>query len=214
MPSPAHHFATLRSALLPVLIFIGGASVSPGQNLDPIDRLPALSTHPLDVIKETPGFAGIFREWGFVGDSLSSGEHEYLKPDGTRGYLDMNEYSWGQFLRAATGAEGVNFSKGGLTCRSWINQIWDKAQTHPKQAYIIALGVNDRYKKYPLGDLASDLHRDHYAHNADTFAGNYAGIIQRLKSIQPEAKIFMATLYQKADESYNRSIEAYNEVIR
>ena len=203
--------------LLPVLFLIGSAALAQGQKVDPVDNLPAVSENPLEVIKETPGFAGIFREWGFVGDSLSSGEHEYLKDDGKKGYLDLYEYSWGQFICYAAGAEGVNFSKGGLTCRSWINQFWDKATADPKQAYIIALGVNDRYKKYKIGDLKTDMDPDDFNKNADTFAGNYAGIIQRLKSIRPDAKIFVATMYKKdveEYEEYNRSIEEYNAVIR
>ena len=200
--------------LLPVLFLVCCAWAGHGQQVDPVDNLPALSENPLEVIKQTPGFAGIFREWGFVGDSLSSGEHEYLKDDGKKGYLDLYEYSWGQFICYATAAEGVNFSKGGLTCRSWINRFWDQAREDPKQAYIIALGVNDRYKKYKVGDLAVDMVPDDFTKNADTFAGNYAGIIQRIKSIQPDAKIFVATMYKKSDEKYNRSIEEYNDVIR
>lgn len=130
-----------------------------GQEIDvcPIDNLRVVHDNPLSYIKETPGFASIFREWGFIGDSLSSREHEYIKEDGTKGYLDLYEYSWGQFMCASTRAKGVNFSKGGLTCRSWLNQLWDKAKEDPKQAYIIALGVNDRYKKYKVGNVETDI---------------------------------------------------------
>lgn len=181
--------------------------------LDIVDRL-VQDNYPLEHVKQTPGFTSIFRDWGFVGNSLTSGAHEYLKEDGSKGYIDLFEYSWGQFICHATGANGVNFSRGGLTCRSWIDQIWSKAKEDPKQAYIIALGVNDRYKKYKIGDFTSDIDSINYEKNSDTFVGNYEGIIQRLKSIQPKAKIFVCTLYRKEDNEYNISIEQYNEVIR
>lgn len=184
------------------------------KEFDKIDNLQKLTENPLEVIKEVPGFTSIFRDWGFVGNSLTSGEHEYLKPDGSKGYLDLYEYSWGQFLCYATGAKGVNFSKGGLTCRSWINQMWEKAKADPKQAYIMSLGVNDRYKKYKIGSLKTDIDTLDFNKNPDTFAGNAAGIIQRIQSIQPKAKIFVTTLYKKDDEKYNESAEPYNAVIR
>ena len=34
------------------------------------------SEQPLDIIKETCGFAGIFKQIGVIGDSLASGEFE------------------------------------------------------------------------------------------------------------------------------------------
>ncbi|MEC7783439.1 MAG: SGNH/GDSL hydrolase family protein [Bacteroidota bacterium] len=179
-----------------------------------VDRLEVLDSVPLLDIKQTSGFSKIFRDWGFVGNSLTSGEHEYLKEDGSKGYLDLYEYSWGQFICNETGAKGVNFSKGGLTCRSWINQMWEKAKEDPKQAYIISLGTNDRYKKYTVGDITTDIDTTDYNKNPDTFAGNFAGIIQRLQSIQPKAKFFLMTMPQTTDKGYNERVEVYNNVIR
>lgn len=34
------------------------------------------SEQPLDIIKETCGFAGVFKQIGVIGDSLASGEFE------------------------------------------------------------------------------------------------------------------------------------------
>lgn len=199
---------------LTFLIICGNIVYSNAQDLNLVDRLPKLDSNPLLYIKETPGFAGMFRDWGFIGHSLTSGEHEYLKPDGSKGYKDLYEYSWGQYICYATGAKGTNFSKGGLTCRSWINQIWEKAKTDPKQVYIIELGVNDNHKKYKIGNFTTDVDLKAFDNNADTFTGNYAGIIQRIQSIQPKAKIFICTMFQKGDAKYNESIEQYNQVIR
>lgn len=49
---------------------------------------------PLDIIKETCGFAGIFKQIGVIGDSLASGEFESHDENGSIVYTDMHEYSW------------------------------------------------------------------------------------------------------------------------
>lgn len=39
---------------------------------------------PLDIIKETCGFAGIFKQIGVIGDSLASGEFESHDENGSK----------------------------------------------------------------------------------------------------------------------------------
>ena len=41
--------------------------------------------NPLATISQLPGFCSIFHTWGFIGDSLSSGELESRDKDGTMG---------------------------------------------------------------------------------------------------------------------------------
>lgn len=53
---------------------------------------------PLDNIVESYSNTSIFRTMGFIGDSLSSGEIKSIDEAGNRGYHDMYEYSWGQFI--------------------------------------------------------------------------------------------------------------------
>lgn len=171
--------------------------------------------NPLAEISNNPGLCGIFHHWGFIGDSLSSGEFEYTPPGGGYGYWDCYEYSWGKRMCAYMGVEGENYSVGGETAMGWIQHFWDKAKTEPKQAYIIALGVNDSSpyfhdKNYPLGNFSTDVNFQDYTSNAVSFAGCYAGIIQRLKEIQPEVKIFVVTIPEKDDERYG----GYNDMIR
>lgn len=176
--------------------------------------------NPIATISQTPGYCGIIHSWGFIGDSLGSGEHEYHKADGSKGYADLYDYSWGQRICAATGTKGDNYSQGGETARGWISHFWDEphnrnlnisAKTTPKQAYIIALGVNDSNKKrnIEVGNTETDINMDDYTKNADTFAGCYAGIIQRVKTVSPDAKFFVVTRPQQEDTK-----EEYNEVIR
>lgn len=184
-------------------------------DIDSVDRLPNLQASPLAKINLYPGFAAIFDDWGFVGDSLSSGNHNIVLPDGTQTNADFPKYSWGQYMCRVTGAQGVNFSFGGATTKTWIERAWQECKSNPKKAYMIALGCNDSVSSdIPAGNINTDIGSYNSATdtdtNANTFAGYYAGIIQRLKSIQPKAKIFLVTL-PKGDREYaNR----YNDVIR
>lgn len=169
-------------------------------------------------IKHESQFCGIFHIWGFIGDSLTSGEHEYKKSDGSTGYIDLYDYSWGQCICRATGTKGYNFSQSGETAHGWIKNFWNNpknnnnnidAKSHPAQAYIMALGVNDENMKFPIGDVDKDVNLTDYNKNADTFAGDYAGIIQRVRSIQPRSKFFVVTIPN--EEATNNT---YNDVIR
>lgn len=176
--------------------------------------------NPLETIYNTPGLCAIFRSWGFIGDSLCSGDMESRTPDGKHSHQDMYEYSWGQFLCRACGAEGYNYSRGGQTAKGWIDDEgirgWAYCKMTPKQAYIIAMGVNDfsRRKRNHLecGSLATDVDTADYNNNAPTYAGYMAGIVQRLQSIQPRAKIFVVT--RPRTDKGNNDYESFNEVVR
>ncbi len=152
---------------------------------------------PLDRIVTDGGFCSIFRTIACIGDSLSSGEFESINAEGNKGYHDMFEYSWGQFIARSTGAKVYNFSRGGMTAKEYVesfaenNGFWDTDKLC--QAYIIALGVNDIFNAgWELG-CKEDINKEDYTQNAKTFAGYYAQIIQRIKSMQPRAKFFLVT---------------------
>ena len=76
---------------------------------------------PLDNLKENCGFAGIFKNIGVVGDSLSSGEFESTNENGEVGYHDMYEYSWPAILQRLTGTEYTNFSRGGMSFKEFYD---------------------------------------------------------------------------------------------
>lgn len=168
---------------------------------------------PMKSIIRDGGMMNIFRSTGCIGDSLSSGEFEYIQENGERGYWDNYEYSWGKQIERITGISMTNFSRGGLTAYQIykeadektspiedINRLFDK--DNAKQAYIIALGVNDLRGKDVLenvyggnvGDVKTDIDLGNYENNSLTFVGCYAKIIQRLKTIQPDAKFFLVTM--------------------
>ena len=64
---------------------------------------------PLDYLPPDGGYTAIFRKIVCVGDSLSSGEFESRSADGSKGYHDMFEFSWGQFIARMCGSEVRNF---------------------------------------------------------------------------------------------------------
>lgn len=106
------------------------------------------SEQPLDIIKETCGFAGVFKQIGVIGDSLASGEFESHDENGF--------WQW-------------------------------------NQAYIIALGNNDSFVfGHPLGSV-KDVNADCPQDNGDTFFGNMGKIVSKLKTIEPNARIFVVT---------------------
>lgn len=203
------------TALL-LCISIGATAQTMG---NPMPNVSA-EENPLQTINNTPGLCAIFRTWGFIGDSLCSGEMESRDENGKLGHHDMYEYSWGQFLCRACGAEGENFSRGGQTAKGWIaddtKRGWAYCKMNPKQAYIVAMGVNDytRRKRNNLkcGSLDTDVDLKDYNNNAPTYAGYMAGIIQRLQSIQPKAKIFVVTRPQT--DKGNNAYDEFNEVVR
>lgn len=174
---------------------------------------------PLQTLAVDGGMCGIFRTIGCVGDSLSSGEFEATGPAGEKTYHDMFDYSWGQYLARMAGCTVYNFSRGGMTAKEYCesfaeaNGFWaaDKAC----QAYILALGVNDLYGlNMEVGTLA-DICAEDAAKNAPTFAGYYARILQRLKTIQPDARFFLMTMPRDSrDPSHIARGDAHAALLR
>ena len=156
---------------------------------------------PLDMMKETCGFTGIFKHVGVIGDSLSSGEFESHDEDGNVLYHDMYEYSWPAVLQRLTGTEYHNYSRGGMTAKefyeSWADQngFWQ-----PQQAYVVALGNNDVFVfGHPVGS-AQDVHPDAPESNPDTFFGNLGRILSRLKCLEKDARIFLVSMQRRGEE--------------
>lgn len=152
---------------------------------------------PLDRIVFDGGYTRVFRTIGCIGDSLSSGTHESRDADGKLGFYDYYDYSWGQYIARNTGIKVYNFSRGGMTAKWYMESFADSigawATDKLCQAYILALGVNDMWSKQEFGSVV-DIDLEDYKNNKDTFAGSYAQIIQRLKTLQPDAKFFLVTL--------------------
>ena len=152
---------------------------------------------PLDRLVSGYSYTSIFRTIAFIGDSLSSGEFETRDEQENRGYHDMFDYSWGQYIARKNGLKAYNFSRGGMTAREYLDSFaesmgfWDEEKKC--QAYVMALGVNDVYNGGLEVGGVEDIDPEDYRNNKPTFIGNYAQIISRYKEISPDAKFFFVT---------------------
>ncbi len=156
----------------------------------------------------------MFEKFGVIGESYSSGAIYVLNEDGSQksagSYYNL---SWGQMMARKLGTTCTNFSKGGLSTRTWLTD--DKGlplllSTEPQNIYYLMLGINDKTKhgaEY-IGTM-SDIQED-YTQNADTFYGNYGKIISHIKAHAPNAKIIMSTMTGKTgtNKQFNDAIEA------
>ncbi len=169
--------------------------------------------NPLRVIRDDPGLLSCFFEVGCIGNSLASGIAVYKDETGNVVVDSVNRYehSWGQYLARMTGNKYYNWSAGGMRTDTWLasrfaTECFDGQ--HLCQAYIIGLAQNDYNHSKTVG-TAADIDTADYNNNADTFYGRYAKIIQRIKEVQPKAKIFVIT-----DPWENVETAGYNAAIR
>jgi hypothetical protein len=155
------------------------------------------------------GMAGLFHKIGCIGDSLASGE-TVSNETGSNVYHDMFAYSWGQCLARMCGVTAHNFSRGGQSAKTWMEE-WATNETfvnNPCTLYLIGLGVNDSNTEsiaYTELGTSADV-----GTNAQTFYGLYSAIILRIKQISEKAKIFVMTMPNLTDADrllYNNAIK-------
>lgn len=153
---------------------------------------------PLDRQAVNGGLVRIFKNIGVIGDSLASGEFELRNAEGQNIYADMFEYSWGKHIEHATGSTVQIFARGGMTAKEYVEGFaekkgyWDKAKIC--DAFIIALGYNDLFglrQKVGKTDIAEE----------NTFAKYYLMLIDKLREINPDAKIFLMTMCKEEDKA-------------
>ncbi len=174
---------------------------------------------PLERIVDDGGFTSIFRTIACIGDSLASGEFESTDEAKTKkGYHDYFEYSWGQYIARAAGSTVYNFSRGGMTAKEyWERFAESKDFWNPDlaaQCYIMALGVNDLLNQTQEVGSAADVDLSDYNNNKPTFAGYFAKIIQRYKSMQPQARFFLITIPQSnGSEKRSERVDAHRQLM-
>ena len=136
-------------------------------------------------------------DFGVIGDSWASGSLHYpTSPT----YIGSYPQSWPQILARKSGARAINFSKGGLSSKTWLtdaNGLPFLLANDPLPLYIIALGINDN-TQINAGTLAlgtiDDVHTDDFTQNPDTFFGDYGRIIGNIKAHAPNAKIICVSV--------------------
>lgn len=134
----------------------------------------------------------LFQKVGVVGDSYASGE---LAFDGK--YVDHYEISWLQILARKDGFTGTNFSKGGMSTRTWLtnpNCMPLMQSSDAQELYILALGIND--EALGASYIGSEADIDN---GADTFYGNYGKIIKAIQAKAPQAKLVIVTIADSSD---------------
>ena len=177
--------------------------------------------NPTKYLLFSQSLASCFLSWGFIGDSYGAGEFEYLEEEEVKFIDKQDTYSFGARFVQINNVEGYVFASGGQTAKGWCQNTGERgwgngtvgasSPDNLKQAYIIQLGSNDDGSGISVGDADTDINMSDYNNNADTFAGWYAGIIQRLRSVQPKCVIFAATV--RYTESSERRLQL-SETIR
>ena len=170
---------------------------------------------PLQTIEDYPTFLSCFLNVGCIGDSLASGVAVYKDNNGDPVVNSVNryEYSWGKYLARMTGNTYYNWSKGGLRTDTFLSSSYATEcfdGNHLCQAYIIGLCQNDNNANHgsDIGKI-NDIDVSDYNNNENTFYGRYGKIIQKIKEVNPKAKIFCIT-----DPNTNVNANGYNVAIR
>ena len=128
-----------------------------------------------------------FRKIGVVGDSFASGTVNVGS--------SQNSYhatSWPQVMGRLVGADVTNYTKSGLSTRTWLtdsNGLPKLLADDPQGLYILALGINDDNLGSGYIGTISDADT-----GADTFYGNYGRIIKEITAHAPGCKVVMTTL--------------------
>ena len=204
-------YASVSSALDIEFLTVGNSLLSYLSSLNEKTSTGISTTEtPLEYLHDDPGMLDIFLHVGCIGDSLASGE-SYWNDGGEVHGNDFYQYSWGQYLARKTGNTYYNWSRGGMTTKTWLQSEYATEcfdGQHLCEAYIIGLGQNDNNVGMTIGTSA-DIDLANYNNNADTFYGNYGKIIQKIKEVQPQAKIFVIT-----DPNYGMNNNGYNAPIR
>lgn len=150
----------------------------------------------------------VFRKFGVIGDSYASGELYFGGH-----YVDAYFRSWGQILARMCGNTCTNYSRGGLTTKTWLASDRGLSlvnSSDPEDLYILALGINDYAQGLTyLGTIKDITSHESYADYADSFYGNYGRIIEQVMAYAPHAKLVMFTCAATHERAmpYNDAIE-------
>lgn len=152
-------------------------------------------------------FASIAK-FAVVGDSLSVGH--MTNPVNDVVTTRNLPFSWPQILARKNGQKCLNFGFSGASATTWFtNTQFNCPQdlANPDnlcQAYIVGLGANP--DSGGVGSM-SDIDWNNRDNNASSFYGQYARILQLIRSVAPNAIIFCLTLpYPRESSAINNAI--------
>ena len=132
----------------------------------------------------------MFESIGVIGDSFASGVID------VNGTLEAHyNISWPQILKRMTGCNVVNYTKGGLSTKTWLTDAeYGLAKLNSETAnnlYVIALGINDFNNEVALGTYDGN---GTFPTVTTTFREAYAIMLNKIMTAYPTAEIWCATL--------------------
>lgn len=133
----------------------------------------------------------LFKNIGVIGDSYSSGE---LYVNGN--FTDYYDISWIQLLARRHGLQATNYSKGGLTAKTWLTDGKGKTKMDadtPKDLYFVYLGINDSLNMTSYTDGIGT--KEDIGTEKDSFYAKYSTIITDIKIKAPNAKIAIINMH-------------------
>lgn len=133
----------------------------------------------------------LFQKFGVIGDSFASGALFFNNT-----YKEDYSKSWGQIMARNLGVTCTNYSKSGLTTKTWLTDSKGLSlvlSNDPEEIYYLVLGINDAYSLGSdyLGALTDITSHESYVDYPDTFYGNYGKIIEQIQGHAPHAKLVM-----------------------
>lgn len=161
----------------------------------------------------------MFETLGVIGDSYASGCSNDGTTDGAPAHYPV---SWPQMLGRRNGVEVTNYTKGGLSTRTWLTDadygLAKLLADEPKNCYILALERNDYNHENAgnsgyIGTIADITSHTSYADYPDTFYGNYGKIIEQIKAHAPKALLVMMSgdYTNTLGTAYNAAVEEIAE---
>lgn len=171
----------------------------------PIEYEIIKSAFPIPEAYTSPS---LFNTFGVIGDSFASGALLYNNT-----HKDDYAHSWGQILARKLGTICTNYSRSGLTTRSWLTDTRGLPlllNSPAEEIYYLVLGINDASSlgESYLGSLEDITSHSSMADYGDTFYGNYGRIIENIQQHAPHAKIVMFTMAHETTNAipYNTAI--------
>lgn len=155
----------------------------------------------------------MFQRVGVIGDSYASAlvYNAQGSSEGTRYPI-----SWPQILGRKTGCTWTNFTRGGLSTRSWLTDadygLAKLESEDPCDLYVLVLGINDLAISNYLGSITDITSHESYTEYPDTFYGNYGKIFEQILEHAPAAKIIFSTMANNV-QGDSSSSGAFNAAI-
>ena len=115
----------------------------------------------------------------------------------------MYEYSWPSILSRLTGAKYLNLSRGEMTFKEFYESLANKNNFWVKcPVYIIFLWNNDLFIYNQEVGSEENINLNEPDKSKDTYFGYIGKVISKLKFLEKDARIFLASLQidEKSEE--------------